>query len=184
KIIINDKDRRIVSPSHAKKFGIGMVPGDRKREGLILEHNVLENLSLGNIGNLLVFGLIKKGLEKLKVLEWIKRFSIKVSDLTQKVKNLSGGNQQKLIISRLLESKASILILEGPTVGVDIGAKTEIYKILEDQCKEGNGIIMVSEDIMEILSMSDRIIVIKGGRIVAELKSELTSKEELLSKAI
>lgn len=184
KIFIKGKNTRIISPSHAKRYGIGLVPGDRKREGLILEHNVIENLSLGNIGNFMVFGLIKKGLEKLKVLEWIKRFYIKITDLSQRVKNLSGGNQQKVIISRLLESKAFILLLEGPTVGVDIGAKTEIYKILEDQCKEGKGIIMVSEDIMETLSMSDRIIVVKGGEIVAELKSKVTSKEGLLNKAI
>ncbi len=184
KIMIQGTEKKISAPSLGKKYRIGMVPGDRKQEGLILENNVLQNLSLGNMGQYVSYGIIKKGLEKSRVLENIKRFNIKVSSLAQKVKNLSGGNQQKLIISRLIESKADILLLEGPTVGVDIGAKTEIYKILEDQCKEGRGIIIVSEDIMEILSMSDRVIVIKNGQKVAELESKLTSKKELLNQAI
>lgn len=184
KIIIGGISKKITSPMKAKKYGISLVPFDRKKGGLILEHTVLENISLGNIGNFLIGGLIKKGFEKLKIQEWIKKLNIITSGLLQKVKNLSGGNQQKVIIARMLESNADILILEGPTVGVDIGAKVEIYKILEDQCKNGKGIIIISEDIMEILSMSDRIIVIKNGEIVSEFNSKLTSKEEILSKAI
>ena len=184
-IIVKGKKVNIDSPSKAISFGIGMVQGERKKESLILIHSVLKNLSLGNLNHYSKGGFIKRTLEKQRADYWVKDLNIKVSNLvSQIVNNLSGGNQQKVVLARILEGDTDILILNGPTVGIDIGTKTEVYKILENVCKRGKGIIIISEDIMEILSMSDRVIIIKEGKKTGEFFSKVATKEEVLKKAL
>lgn len=184
RIIINGESRSIGSPSIARKCRVGMLPGDRKREGLVLALSVHENILLGNLSNFTKWGIIQKKDGMLKTSRWVKELDIKVSSIKQKIESLSGGNQQKVILSRILESKADILLLVGPTVGIDVGAKVEIYKILENLCKEGKGIIFLSDDIREMHSITDRIIIIKNGEIVGEFNSRLTTKEQILQKAL
>ena len=184
RIIINGKTKNIGSPSIAKKCRVGLLPGNRKREGLVLDLSVYENILLGNLSNFTKWGIIQKKDGMLKTSSWIKELDIKVSSIKQKIENVSGGNQQKVILSRVLESEADILLLIGPTVGIDVGAKVEIYKIFENLCKEEKGIIFLSDDIMEMHSITDRIIVIKDGEIAGKFESKLSTKEEILYKAL
>jgi len=183
-IIIMGNIKSINSPTVAHSEGIGLVPGDRKKEGMILSLSVEENITLGNQHSYCKYGIIQKKKKKKKASRWVEELTIKAHDLNQKVESLSGGNQQKVVIARLLESDADILLLDGPTVGVDVGAKTEIYKILENLCARGKGIILLSDDLMEILSITDNILVIKKGKMVKKLKSKSATKEELLQSAM
>lgn len=184
KIVFKGKVANISSPLIAKKYNIGLIPEDRKKDGLILEHDILKNISLGNLDHFEKGGVIQKRKEYKTVMKWINELQIASTNTKQKVKNLSGGNQQKVVLARLLESKADILLMDGPTVGVDVGAKVEIYKILENLCSNGKGIIIVSEDLEEVISMTDKIILIKNGRKVGEFKSKEITKEEVLQKIL
>jgi ABC-type sugar transport system ATPase subunit len=169
----------------AKDNSIILLPGDRKQEALLLNQSLINNVSLGNYKIVAKKGVLKLKFEESKVRKYIRDLKIKTFiGPKQLVGTLSGGNQQKIVLSRLLESKSDVLILENPTAGVDIGAKADIYKIMNDCCSTGKGIIILSEDIMEVLSMSDRIVVIKNGQVAGILQSKDTSKEDILNLAL
>ena len=152
-------------PSEAMRFKIGLIPEDRKKFGILGKMSVMHNISFSIVDRITKFFLIKEKVEKDLVSEYIKRLSIKVSDQSQLVQNLSGGNQQKVVLSKWLASDSSILIFDEPTRGVDVGAKQEIYFIMDELAKAGKGIIMISSDLPELISMSDRIMVMNSGRV-------------------
>ena len=159
------KEVCINCPSEAMRFKIGLIPEDRKKFGILGRMSVMHNITFSIIDRIARFFLIKEKVEKDLVSEYIKRLSIKVSDQSQLVQNLSGGNQQKVVLSKWLASDSSILIFDEPTRGVDVGAKQEIYYILDELAKAGKGIIMISSDLPELISMSDRIMVMNSGRV-------------------
>ncbi len=182
-ILINNKKVKIKTPSSARDVRVGLVPLDRKVEGLALIMGVKENITLSNISDLGKSFLISKTIERNRAQKWVSELGIKTPSLEQEVNSLSGGNQQKVVLAKWLESGSQIIILNEPTRGIDVGAKIEIYKLMQDLCERGSSIIMISSELPEILSIADRIIVMSKGRFTGEYLRENASEEKLLHDA-
>ncbi len=182
-ILINGKEVNIKSPSAARDERVGLVPLDRKAEGLALIMGVKENITLANIQDLGKNFLIDRKNERKKAGKWVKEIGIRTPSVDQEVSSLSGGNQQKVVLAKWLESGSQIIILNEPTRGIDVGAKIEIYKLMEDLCERGSSIIMISSELPEILSIADRIITMNKGRFTGQYLRNEASEEKLLSKA-
>jgi ABC-type sugar transport system ATPase subunit len=180
-------DERLVSihrPSDAVAEGIGYAPEDRKREGLILMRSVLENASLAVLHRLSRFHFIQRGLERRLAGEYIERLRVRTPSLEQEVGKLSGGNQQKVVLARWLAAKPKVLILDEPTRGIDVGAKAEIYNLIDDLANQGLGVMFISSDLPEILGLSDRIYVMQNGRISGEMPGPGATEEKVLALAM
>jgi len=182
-ILINGKTENIISPKEAVASKIGFLPIDRKKEGLALGLDVRANITMANIDNLGSGLFLDTKLEQEKCDRWVADINIKTPNLESEVNTLSGGNQQKIVISKLLETGSEIFIMNEPTRGIDVGAKSEIYRIMETLCEKGAGIIMISSEMPEMLSMADRIIVISEGRQSAEYSSNEADQKKLLHAA-
>lgn len=157
------------NPSKAIKNGFAFVPEDRKDQGLILIRNILHNIELSSLKKVSKLGFVSTSKENATVNDYIKRLNIKTTGPEQLVGNLSGGNQQKVVISKCLATTPDILILDEPTRGIDVGSKVEIYQIMSSLVKQGVSIIMISSELPELINMSDRIIVMREGLIMGEL---------------
>lgn len=184
-VSLENKKIRIKNPTDALNHGIAYVSEDRKANGIVLGLNVRENITLaslksysGKIGN------ISRAKEEESAQNYIRSMSIKTSGSKQLLKYLSGGNQQKVSIAKNLDSKPKVLILDEPTRGVDVGAKKEIYELINQFKKEGMSIIMISSEIPEILGMSDRIIVMHEGKLMGTLNGEEATQETIMSLAV
>lgn len=168
----------------AIKKGIALITEDRKDLGLILDLPILENTSYSSLENVSKRGIINKKLEKKLVSKVLSQLQLKYSSLGEKVLNLSGGNQQKVVISKWLLSNCDIFIFDEPTRGIDVGAKEEIYNIMRRLTDEGKSIIMISSEMEEVMDVSDRILVMSNGHIVSEYKrGEVTSEQIFLDSA-
>jgi ribose transport system ATP-binding protein len=184
-VLIKGKEVNIRSSGQAIQNGISYVSEDRKGNGVVLGLNIKENISLSVLQKLSgLFGIINKKKEADAALDSIRSMSIKTSGVTQLVKNLSGGNQQKVSLSKSLMTSPRILILDEPTRGVDVGAKKEIYDIINRFKQDGMSIIMISSEIQEILGMSDRIMVMHEGRIAGCLDHEKADQENIMRLAV
>ncbi|WP_277674443.1 sugar ABC transporter ATP-binding protein [Piscibacillus halophilus] len=183
KVYINGKETKINNPLDAIKAGIGFVTEDRKEEGLVLSMSVRENFTLTNLKDRSNYSVISNQKERDFVNGMIERFNVKTSGMEQEVKSLSGGNQQKIVIGKWLGINPKILILDEPTRGVDIGAKKEIYQIMNELTQQGVSIIMISSELPEVLGMSDRILVIHEGQISAELNRDEADQEKIMYAA-
>ena len=169
------------SPAAAIKAGIGFVPEDRKQLGLILKMSVRENTTLACLREEMTGGIMNRQREKEITEEQIRQLAIKTPGQEQIVENLSGGNQQKVVIGKWLVTHPKVLILDEPTRGIDVGAKKEIHQLMSDLAANGVGIIMISSEMPEVLGMSDRIIVMHDGRICGEYTSENVSQQKIMS---
>ncbi|MEQ6360608.1 xylose ABC transporter ATP-binding protein [Thermoanaerobacter thermohydrosulfuricus] len=185
-IYLDGKKITIRNPNDALKHGIAMVPEDRKRLGLISLMSVKENMTISNIEKYKknIIGTINENQELLDVKDYIKKLNIKASHFSLLVKNLSGGNQQKVVLAKNLLRKPKILILDEPTRGIDVGAKYEIYKLMFSLVKEGISIIMISSELPEILGISDRIIVMHEGKKKGEFENKNVTQEMIMQCAI
>jgi ribose transport system ATP-binding protein len=181
-ISIEGKPVYISSVSDAIRAGMALVPEDRQLQGLIMDMDVTENTTLASLEKVLSFGFIDRKKERVLCKKFRDKLNIRLASFDQAVETLSGGNQQKVVISKWLASDPKILLLDEPTRGVDIGAKQEIYNIIEELAASGMGIILVSSELPEILSMSDRILVFSASRLTATLTREEAS-EEIIMKA-
>jgi ribose transport system ATP-binding protein len=179
-IFIEGKKAEIKNPVIAKKNGIGFVPIDRKEEGIALSMDVKTNVITANIDAIGKGARFNKKLEKEKAENWIKKLSIKTPGLDAAINNLSGGNQQKVVVAKWMECDSRILLMAEPTRGIDVGSKAEIYAIAEELCKKGAGVVIVSSELPEIMAISDRVIVMKKGRIAREYNTKETTQEELM----
>ncbi len=168
------------SPRDAIAGGIGMIPEDRKRQGLLLERSVKENIGLSSADKFSRFGFLSKRRERDLVARFIRTLGIKTSRQDTKVINLSGGNQQKVVISRVLSTAPDIVIFDEPTRGIDVGAKQEVYRAMLDLLSRGKSILMVSSDIREVIGMSHRVIVMCEGQIAAELPRAEATQDRIL----
>lgn len=182
-IIINGKSLNIKNPQVARNEKIGLVPLDRKAEGLALMMGVKENITLANISELGKSFLIAREQERKKAGKWVEEIGIRTPSVDQEVSSLSGGNQQKVVLAKWLESGSKIIILNEPTRGIDVGAKIEIYKLMQDLCEKGSSIIMISSELPEIMSIADRIMVMSKGRFTEEYLRKEASEEKLLHAA-
>jgi ribose transport system ATP-binding protein len=161
-----------------------LAPEDRKREGLILEMSVGANASLASLDQTLRAGLIDGAREATHVTPFLDRFRVKMSSLRQLIRNLSGGNQQKVILAKWLATRPKVLLLDEPTRGIDINAKREIYAFIDELAHAGLGLIVVSSELPEIMALSDRIVVLCEGRRTAEFTRGAATSEEVLRAAL
>jgi ribose transport system ATP-binding protein/inositol transport system ATP-binding protein len=183
-VFIAGKPIAITNPRQAMEYGLGLVPEDRKKAGVFLKNTVGYNITLLSMKDFLVPPVYRKDLENKIIEDQIHALSIKVSSKNQIAINLSGGNQQKVIIARWLTTGPKVLILDEPTRGIDVGAKSEIYEIMNKLIGKGVGIIMISSDLPEIMNMSDRIMVISDGRVTGIIDREAFDQELLMKYAI
>jgi len=183
-IYVMGKPVRIKHPRDAVRYGIGYLSEDRKRYGLALDLDVETNVVLSAFRRFLNrIGIVQQGKIRATAARFVDMLSIKTPSLQQKVRNLSGGNQQKLVIAKWLTADTDILIFDEPTRGIDVGAKSEIYRLLNDLARQGKAIIMISSELPEILRMSHRIIVMCEGRITGELSSAEATQEKIMQFA-
>lgn len=183
-IFAGNRPARIRRPADAIRLGIGMVTEDRKNSGIVPTMSVAHNTTLAALSSCCSGVFINHARERTVVDENIKSFGIKTSGRRQAVSQLSGGNQQKVVIAKTLLAQPSIVILDEPTRGIDIGAKAEVYAIIARLAREGRAVIMVSSELPEILLLSDRILVMRQGTVAAELDPRKTSQEEILRHAM
>jgi ribose transport system ATP-binding protein len=184
RIFVQGKEAIIKNPSDAKKAGMGLVTEDRKQQGLVLDFSVAKNITMASLKKLSPFGILRKGLEKKDVEEYIQKLSVKTPSAQTAIVNLSGGNQQKCILARWLETEPNLLILDEPTRGIDVGAKYEIYLIMNQIVEKGGAIIMISSELPEVLNMSDRVLVMRDGRIAGEFIPAESNTEDIMSCAL
>ena len=179
-ILLNGDEIVMNSVSDAIDNGIAYVTEDRKGYGLILIDDIRHNLSLPSLKNLSNSGMVNSSEEVLSAEKYRKKISIKCSGIDQNVDNLSGGNQQKVVLGKWIMLEPEVLILDEPTRGIDVGAKYEIYQIINQLAAEGKSIIMISSEMPELLGMCDRIYVVAGGEIAGELDRQKASQESIM----
>ncbi len=182
-IYIKGEKAKIKSPTDAIRYGISLLPEDRKAQGLLLNMGIDFNLSMIILKSLTKNGFISSEEEKKVVEEYIKMISIKTPSGKQLVRNLSGGNQQKVVLAKWMATKSDIIIIDEPTRGIDVGAKAEIYELMDRLAMQGKSIIMISSELPELIGMSDRAIVMHEGEIVGEVSREELNQERLLTMA-
>ncbi len=183
-IYLEGKKVNISKPTDAIQNGIFLVPEDRHDIGLVLQLSVRENHSLPNLDLFSKVGFVSTSIEKKSVKDTIAYLNTKVSSINQRVDNLSGGNQQKVVLGKWLVRSPKILILDEPTRGIDVGAKFEIYKFIYEQSSKGVSIILISSELAEVLNLSDRILVMSEGRITKELNPKNATQEDILKFAV
>jgi len=179
-ISLHGKSVHVSSPSAAIRHGIGYITADRKHDGLLLIKSIRENISLAYLRHLQKITFIAKKREREVVRQHGQMLAIKTPSIEQVVSNLSGGNQQKVVFARWMLTRSDLLILDEPTVGIDVGAKQEIYRLMNDIAAEGRGILMISSELPELLGMCDRILVMREGRIVHEVSGVDATQERIL----
>jgi ribose transport system ATP-binding protein len=185
KVLVNGKEVNIHNPKDALSHGIAYVSEDRKANGIVLGLNVIENVTLSSLKSFSgKFGEIKKSQEEEMTEKYIKSMSIKTSSTKQLLRYLSGGNQQKVSLAKNLNTNPKILLLDEPTRGVDVGAKKEIYELINQYKSKGMSIVMISSEIPEILGMSDRVLVMHEGRITGVLDKEEANQEKIMRLAV
>ena len=165
------------------QHGIAYVPEDRHQDGLVLDFPIASNVTLPILGRLFPRLFVRKASERALAERYAQQLHVRMTGVDQPVSALSGGNQQKVVISKWLASKPRVLILDEPTRGIDIGAKVEVHRIISELAASGLGIILISSDLPEVLAMSDRLIVMHEGRITAELPRAEATQERVMFAA-
>ncbi|MFO1460107.1 MAG: sugar ABC transporter ATP-binding protein [Verrucomicrobiota bacterium] len=175
----------IRSPRDAIRAGIGLLTEDRKLQGLVLRHSVLENFGLPNLDRFSRRGFLTLGRERSEFLTYSRRLGIRVPGDKERAGNLSGGNQQKIVLAKWLARNCEVLIFDEPTRGIDVGAKYEIYLLMNELAAAGKALIMISSELPEVLGMADRILVMRQGRIAGEIHdSRRATQEQILHLAV
>jgi len=172
------------NPAKSIALGLGFLPEDRKAEGLALILPVRENIMMASLRRVFPLGLINPRKESRLVNEYVRTLRIATPSILRIAKFLSGGNQQKVIVAKWLSTQAKIFIFDEPTRGIDVGAKAEIHQLMNELVKQGAAILMISSELHEVLNMSDRIYVMRGGRIIKELPREEANQEAILRYAM
>lgn len=182
-IFINDKKVEINEPCDAIENGIALVPENRKEEGLFLSLPINNNVTITNLGKIVKRIFIQQNQEKRVVNKYIELINIKTPGIGQLPKNLSGGNQQKVVLAKWFFSKSQIIIFDEPTRGIDVGAKVEIYNLMNRLLEEGKAIIMISSELPEVIGMSDRIMVMHEGKIQGIIDAQMATQEKIMHLA-
>jgi D-xylose transport system ATP-binding protein len=183
KIKMEGKEIKPGSSHEAMLKGISLVPEDRKRHGLVLIQSILRNISLATLDRFSSWFRINDSAELKESMDFAKSLTIKASNLNAPADSLSGGNQQKVVISKWLMSRPKVLIMDDPTRGIDVGTKFEIYKIMNELSEQGIGIIMISSELEEVLGMSDRVVVMHEDHSVGTLNIAEATQEKIMALA-
>jgi rhamnose transport system ATP-binding protein len=183
-VFVRGRKIDVRSPADAIDSGIGYLPEDRKQHGVVPEMAVDENVSLANLATVARSGLIDRGRERDQAQHYVGQLRIKTASIAAEVESLSGGNQQKVALARWLATGPKVLILDEPTQGVDVGSKSEIHALMQDLAERGLAVLMISSELPEILGMSDRIAVMRGGTIAGVLARTDATQERVLAMAL
>jgi ABC-type sugar transport system ATPase subunit len=181
RVFLDGKPVRIRTPAQAIRLGIGLVPEDRKKEGLVLTESGKHNTSLPILKRLARFAWVRRGEERALAREYFGRLRVRTPSVDAGVAGLSGGNQQKVVLARWLAARSRVLILDEPTRGVDVGAKAEIHALIDQLAAQGHAVLLISSELPEVLSLSSRILVLRAGRLVAEVPREGATQDRLLA---
>nr|WP_222849439.1 sugar ABC transporter ATP-binding protein [Trebonia kvetii] len=183
-VTVGGQRLRRAAPTAAMAAGIGFVPEDRRQQGLVMDMSVQQNVALASLGRLRKGGLIRSSAERAMAADWAARLKIKYGRLADPVATLSGGNQQKVVLAKWLGRRPSVLIVDEPTRGIDVGTKAEVHHLLTELARSGVGVLMISSELPEVLGVSDRILVMREGELVAEFSHADASEEAIMSAAM
>jgi len=182
-VLVVGRSVTINHPADAVRFGVGYLSEDRKRHGLMLERPVDFNILLASMRRFTTWGVVQTRPGRAEARDYVKTLRIKTPNLSTPVKNLSGGNQQKVVVAKWLARNCDVLIFDEPTRGIDVGAKEEIYQLLSELVAEGKSVIVISSDLSEVLRLADRIVVMSQGRITGELSNAEANQENIMELA-
>jgi rhamnose transport system ATP-binding protein len=180
---INGTALRKGSPGDAMQAGIGFVPEDRRQQGLVMEESTSRNIALASLHRLQRGGLISARAERSFAAEWAKRLQVKYGRITNPVSSLSGGNQQKVVLAKWLARRPSLLIVDEPTRGIDIGTKAEVHRLISSLAGEGVAVLVISSELPEVLTLADRVLVMREGRLTGALSREQATEETIVALA-
>lgn len=183
RVTIDGNERQIQKPAQAIEAGIGLLTEDRKRSGFVPTLDIKHNMVLANLKKISKHGLVQKKVEKDLVDIYFNKMNIKAPSIDSNILQLSGGNQQKVVLAKWLMNDLKVIILDEPTRGIDVGAKVEIYQIMTELASQGIGIVMISSELPELLAMCDRIVVLSNGRVSAQLDRSEFSEERYMAAA-
>jgi ribose transport system ATP-binding protein len=180
RILVNSTPVQIDNPMKAKQLGIAFIPEDRRAHGLVTLMGVRDNIVLPSLQEfVLSFGSLNATAGK-----YVSRLRVRTPALSTRVSQLSGGNQQKVVIAKWLHSDAKLLIFDEPTQGIDIGTKIQIYELMDELARQGAAILLITSDMREVLGLADRILVMRNGRLTGELSREDATQEQILRRAV
>jgi ABC-type sugar transport system ATPase subunit len=183
RILVRGQEVAIKSPHDAMALGIGYVPEDRKNHGLVLPMAICDNITLPVINEFTAYGWLNRKKEKASALQASKKLEVKAYGIDQKAQELSGGNQQKVVLAKWLNTNPRILILDEPTRGIDVGTKAAVHGLMSSLAAQGMAILMISSELPEILGMSDRVLVMREGRLTGEFDRTEATQEKLMMAA-
>jgi rhamnose transport system ATP-binding protein len=180
---IDGRQLRPGSPTAAMAAGVGLVPEDRREQGLVMDFSIERNVALASLGRVQRLGLIAHGAERRFAADWVTRLRLKYGRLTNPVWSLSGGNQQKVVLAKWLARKPTVLIVDEPTRGIDVGTKAEVHRLLSDLAGSGVAVLMISSEMPEVLGMADRIVVLFEGRVSRSFVRAETDEDAIMRAA-
>jgi rhamnose transport system ATP-binding protein len=183
RVTLNGKRLRAASPTAAMDAGIGLVPEDRRQQGLVMEMSIARNITLASLRRLRRAGFIRSASERRFARDWATRLQVKYGRLGNPMTSLSGGNQQKVVLAKWLGRRPSLLIVDEPTRGIDIGTKAEVHRLLEELAGEGVAVLVISSELPEVLRLANRVLVMREGRLVAEFAHADASEETIVAAA-
>jgi rhamnose transport system ATP-binding protein len=183
RVIIAGRPLRRASPTRAMEAGIAFVPEDRRQQGLVMEMSIMRNIALASLRRLRRAGFIRSASERRFARDWAARLQVKYGRLSNPMTTLSGGNQQKVVLAKWLGRRPSLLIVDEPTRGIDIGTKAEVHRLLEELAGEGVALLVISSELPEVLRLANRILVMREGRLVAEFAHADASEEAIVAAA-
>ncbi|MCL4425533.1 MAG: sugar ABC transporter ATP-binding protein [Actinobacteria bacterium] len=183
RIFVEGREVRIASPKDAKDNGIGLVTEDRKRDGLLFNFALRENITINSLNAVSRLQILDKGRESRYANDYVKKLAIRTPSIATMVSNLSGGNQQKVVLGKVLLTKPKVLLLDEPTKGVDVGAKYEIYKLMMELVRQGISLVVISSELPELLALCDRFIVLAGGKIRDQFTKAEASEHRVMMAA-
>ncbi len=183
-IVLDDQPFVPRSPLNSIERGLALLTNDRKETGLIPPLSIAKNISLASLPSLSSHGWINRGGEREAAIRNFRFLNIKARSIDQEVRTLSGGNQQKVVLAKWLETKPKVLLLDEPTIGVDVGAKHEIYRLMNDWTSRGIGILLITSELPELLAMSDRILVMHRGKISGKFEGAEATQEKVIKAAL
>jgi rhamnose transport system ATP-binding protein len=183
RVTVRGRPLRRGSPAGAMAAGVAFVPEDRRQQGLVMEMSIARNIALASLRHLRRIGLIRSAAERRFARDWATRLQVKYGRLSNPMTSLSGGNQQKVVLAKWLGREPSVLIVDEPTRGIDVGTKAEVHRLLEGLAGEGVAVLVISSELPEVLRLANRILVMREGRLVAEFTHADASEESIVAAA-
>jgi rhamnose transport system ATP-binding protein len=182
-VFVGDRRLKQGVPIDAMRAGVGFVPEDRRQQGLVMDMSIADNVALASLSALTRHGLLSGSVERRFATDWAGRLQLKYNKITSPATSLSGGNQQKVVLAKWLSREPAVIIVDEPTRGIDIATKAEVHRLLVELSRNGVAVLMISSELPEVLAVADRILVMREGRIVAELDRAEASEERIMVAA-